>query len=226
MTGRIGLRATLLVAAFSALLVGCGPSSAGRATPSTASVGTTGAGVSMTPAPNLTDSNQVSPAGLVAPRHARCDIGVKLLHYLATGDNGGDPYYDQTFANDVGASPPQARAIADKAIQDCDAAADKLATSQAQAATATREQQSEAAAATSKEQAASVLQQQRIESCRSIKGSFQPGYELCTSTVQGTSSGAYPSDCSYAMVGYEGGSQISQTQLAQSKKSYPGCWPG
>lgn len=101
--------------------------------------------------------------GLVVARHRQCDFGDRLLRYLATGDNGGEPWYDQQFANDVGVSLPAARAIADEAIQKCDADLDR------QAATSAAETAS-AAAKTSEEQAAAAQVERRKQSCAAIGG--------------------------------------------------------
>jgi hypothetical protein len=59
--------------------------------------------------------------GLITAQYARCDVGAQILNYLATGDNGGDPGLDQVFASFVGVPAPQARALADQYIQNCDA---------------------------------------------------------------------------------------------------------
>jgi len=127
-------------------------------------------------------------------RHADCNFGPTLLHYLATGDNGGNPWYDQHYANDVGASAPQARAVADKAIQDCDAYLDQQATSAAQAT-------SQRAAATSEAQATATRDQARERSCQSIGGRYDStSYGLCQSTVTGNPSGQPGNDCSYSSI--------------------------
>lgn len=43
-----------------------------------------------------------------------------MLRYLTTGDNDGDPQLDLKYASYVRTSLPEARAIADKAILECD----------------------------------------------------------------------------------------------------------
>jgi hypothetical protein len=229
-------RLALLFIAFGAVVAACSTVVPGQST------GGSPPGVSapLTPGVTILPTNlgQAPSNGLIAAQHAQCNFGPTLLHYLATGDNGGNPWYDQHYSSDVGASAPQARAIADKAIQDCDADLDKQATSAAQAtsesaaatskaaAAATSKAAaatSEAAAVTSEAQAAATREQARVRSCQSIGGKYDSTtYGSCQSTVQGDATG----HCSYSSVGFEGGSQISQAQLVQAKKSYPGCWPG
>ncbi|ARE38119.1 hypothetical protein A0W34_32115 (plasmid) [Rhodococcus sp. BH4] len=57
---------------------------------------------------------------MVAQYPACADIGEKVLRYLSDGDNGGDPALDIEYAASVGVPLPQARAIADDAILNCD----------------------------------------------------------------------------------------------------------
>jgi len=222
-------RLALLFIAFGAVVAACSTVVPGQST------GGSPPGVSapLTPGVTILPTNlgQAPSNGLIAAQHAQCNFGPTLLHYLATGDNGGNPWYDQHYSSDVGASAPQARAIADKAIQDCDADLDKQATSAAQATSesaaatskAAAAATSKAAAATSEAQAAATREQARVRSCQSIGGKYDSTtYGSCQSTVQGDATG----HCSYSSVGFEGGSQISQAQLVQAKKSYPGCWPG
>jgi hypothetical protein len=214
-------RLALLFIAFGAVVAACSTVVPGQST------GGSPPGVSapLTPGVTILPTNlgQAPSNGLIAAQHAQCNFGPTLLHYLATGDNGGNPWYDQHYSSDVGASAPQARAIADKAIQDCDADLDKQATSAAQATSESAAATSKAAAVTSEAQAAATREQARVRSCQSIGGKYDSTtYGSCQSTVQGDATG----HCSYSSVGFEGGSQISQAQLVQAKKSYPGCWPG
>jgi len=212
------VRLALLLIAFGVVVAACSTDIPGQSTGGS----TSAVNAPTTPGATILPTNpgQAPSDGLIAARHAQCNFGPPLLHYLATGDNGGNPAYDQHFADDVGASMPQARAIADKAIQDCDAYYDQQATSAAQAT-------SQRAAATSEAQATAARDQARDRSCQSIRGRYEPsGSELCQSTVMGNPAGQSGTDCSYSSIGFEGGSQISQAQLAQARKSYPGCWPG
>jgi hypothetical protein len=172
------------------------------------------------------NTGQTAGDALIAPRHPQCNIGAQVLHYLATGDNGGNPWYDQHFAGDIGVPAPQARAIADKAIQDCDSYQDEVATSSALTATSRAQATSEAAAATSEAQAAAKQERERVASCTSIGGEYEPGYGgACRSKVHADATGQPGVDCSSYAVILFGGNQITPAQLAQSKKSFPGCWP-
>jgi hypothetical protein len=65
-------------------------------------------------------------------------VGLKVLRYLTTGDNGGDPQLDLEYASDVHTSLPEARAIADRAIVECDNASGAGAGPTATAAKASR----------------------------------------------------------------------------------------
>jgi hypothetical protein len=125
-----------------------------------------------------TNPGQAPSGGLIAARHAQCNFGPTLLHYLATGDNGGNPSYDQHYADDVGASMPQARAIADKAIQDCDAYLDQQATSAAAATSQRAAATSEAQAATSEAQAAATQEQARGAFVSVHRGQVRSGVPL------------------------------------------------
>ncbi|MGW3543859.1 hypothetical protein ACWDNI_25395 [Nocardia niigatensis] len=126
-----------------------------------------------------TSPNSAGPAnGLVAARHRECDFGQQLLHYLATGDNSGHPWYDQNFADDVGAPPPQAHAIADEAIQKCDNAVDSQVSASAAATSAAI---SSAAAATSRAQADQLFEQHRLAACTAIGGRYDTEWGWCAS---------------------------------------------
>src|SRR5688572_3955019 len=93
-------------------------------------------------------------AGLVVAQYPQCDVGAKILDYLATGDNGGDPSLDQVFASHVGVPVPQARALADQYIESCDqqAAQQEAAASSSAAEAAARASASAASAAASASQ--------------------------------------------------------------------------
>lgn len=155
--------------------------------------------------------------GLVVARHRQCDFGDRLLRYLATGDNGGEPWYDQQFANDVGVSVPEARAIADEAIQKCDADLDRQAAASA-AETAS------AAAKTSEVQAAAAQVARRKQSCAAIGGRYDDTGVWCASTVQGNPSGEAGADCRNSRVPFEGDG-IDRAALAHENEWYPGCFP-
>lgn len=186
----------------------------------------------MTPGDTIQPTNpgQAPSNGLVAARYHDCDFGASLLHYLATGDNGGNTSFDQGFATAVGVPAPQARAIADKAIQDCNTYLDQQATSAAQSTSAAQASSQRAAAATSADQAAAqaaaILDQQRIASCQAIGGRYD-GHSSCRSTVIGRPPGESSSNCGGSSIYFgNGSSQISQEELALTRTSYPGCWPG
>ena len=171
---------------------------------------TTAAAVPLTPTPAANN-------GLVTPRWQQCNFGPRLLHYLATGDNGGNPTYDQLFADDVGVPLPQARAIADKAIEDCDAGFDQQEANRV-AATSSR------AAATSRAEAAAELHDQAIANCAAIGAIYDETWDWCNSTVSGNPSGKAGSDCSNSHVQAFSGKDMAR-ELKQEAEWYPGCFP-
>lgn len=77
--------------------------------------------------------------GLIVAESPECAaVGQKVLRYLTTGDNDGDPQLDLEYASYVRTSLPEARAIADKAIMKCDNASDAKASSAAPSTKAPR----------------------------------------------------------------------------------------
>jgi hypothetical protein len=165
-------------------------------------------------------SGQNGGEGLVAAQHPECaTTGTKLLHYLATGDNGGDPSYDRNYGAYVHEPLPQARARADTAIEYCDTTltgqAIGAAAAASTAAAATSQQQ---AAATSQQQAAALVEPVRIESCHAIGGSYPSVNGLCNCPHIG----GY---CAFADVVFDSNGRINQSDFAQKKAAMPGCWP-
>lgn len=68
-----------------------------------------------TPSPATSDDGVI-----VASNNGCATLGQAVLEYLSTGDNRGDPNMDLKYGDSVGVPRPQARAIADQAIVDCD----------------------------------------------------------------------------------------------------------
>ncbi|MDZ7931193.1 MAG: DUF4333 domain-containing protein [Rhodococcus sp. (in: high G+C Gram-positive bacteria)] len=68
-----------------------------------------------------TPNPQTSDNGLIVANSNGCaTLGWAVLEYLSTGENRGDPTLDLKYGDSVGVALPQARAIADRAIVDCD----------------------------------------------------------------------------------------------------------
>lgn len=66
-------------------------------------------------------SSAATSDGLITAQSAECaDLGRRVLAYLRSGDNGGDPNLDVEYSGSVGVPLPQARSIADSAINECD----------------------------------------------------------------------------------------------------------
>lgn len=104
MPSRFGGRAFVLIAAMA-----------------TAAVALSGCSTSATGLP----SPQQSDEGLVVANNSECaTLGRAVLDYLSTGNNRGDPTLDLRYGDSVGVPRPQARAIADQAIVDCDSQID------------------------------------------------------------------------------------------------------
>ncbi|OUS91922.1 hypothetical protein CA951_31110 [Rhodococcus sp. NCIMB 12038] len=150
-------------------------------------------------------------------RHEECDYGAALLHYLTTGDNLGDPWYDRNFADSVGVSLPKARAIVDKQISDCDAQYDWAEAGRV-AATSAR------AAESSREQAAARLHEEEIDNCAAIGATYDETWGWCNSTVAGNPSGKPGSDCANAHVQAVSGAEMAR-ELKHEAQWYPGCFP-
>jgi hypothetical protein len=179
---------------------------------------------SATPAPVATGTG----IGLVKALHASCDVGNKVLHYLATGDNGGDPQLDVLLSKYVGAGLPQARAIADQQIQQCDANLSKQEAAQASAAAASRAAASQAAIVTSKAADAAkekaAIEGTQASSCAAIGGRVDTNWGWCASTVRGNPSSKPGSDCSYASVAFNPDGTLAQWSSSTTRDSYPGCF--
>lgn len=190
----------------------CGPGTPIFACPST--IYHTGSAAAPT---SSNDPVSNSANGLVPARHPDCNIGGQLLRYLATGDNAGHPWLDQNYANDVGATPPQARAIADEAIEACDAALDQRAAAATAAASAS-------AAATSRQQAAAEQLTARESNCAAIGGKYDAQWQWCASTVSGNPSGEAGADCRNASVPFDGVT-IDPKAVRHELEWYPGCFP-
>lgn len=168
--------------------------------------------------------------GLVAAAHAKCNVGAKILHYLATGDNQGDPQLDILYARDVGTSLPQARSIASQNIQRCDAnlfqqeaqQASAAASSAAKASQAAAEAQASAQAAQDKAARLAIEQ----GSCTAAGGNLRVGgvftNDLCVSAPQ-SKSGAGTS-CSAAYIEFQSDGTLSSKDISDLKATYPGCF--
>ncbi|MGF0313692.1 DUF4333 domain-containing protein [Rhodococcus sp. IEGM1428] len=90
-----------------------------------------------------TPSPQTSDDGLVVASNNGCaTLGRAVLEYLSTGDNRGDPNLDLKYGDSVGVPRPQARAIADQAIVDCDTQIDVSGGDTGSATTRTLDQNS------------------------------------------------------------------------------------
>jgi len=162
--------------------------------------------------------------GLVKAQHPQCDVGQRILRYLATGDNGGQPALDQRFANYVGVPPAQARAIADKAIQDCD---QQVYTQESQAAVVSSEAQALASRAARENAAASALAAQEAKSCAAIGGRFSD--DRCYSTVKGNPSGQPGVSCVFPdgtpiWLTFDSDGSVRRGEYQTSQQNYPGCF--
>lgn len=133
------IRAVLGTLAATLLLVGCNssPSSTSSAPEPTAASQSTSA---------ASDTAGSGANGLIKAVHSNCDFGDVMLRYLASGDNQGNPNLDTSLSQYVGVPVPQARGIADRYVQDCDARLSKQEAEQASAAASVQAEASRAAA--------------------------------------------------------------------------------
>lgn len=79
-------------------------------------------GVTACSSPHAGDPREsITQNGLIVAQNPACaTLGETVLRYLTDGDNRGDPSLDIEYADSVGVPLPQARAIADDAILECD----------------------------------------------------------------------------------------------------------
>jgi hypothetical protein len=169
--------------------------------------------------------------GLVAAMHAQCDVGEKVLRYLATDDNGGDAQLDVLLSKYVGVPLPQARAIADQQIQQCDANVSGHEAAQASASASAKAQASRAAAETqasaqaAQDKAARVAAEQKA--CAPLGGQVRDGgsfADLCVSTKQGSTTDGSRTSCAFAQIPFQPDGTLSSSDIDGFKDGYPGCF--
>ncbi len=155
-------------------------------------------------------------SGLVRAQYPACDVGAEILRYLETGDNGGDPGMDQVFADYVGVSEPQGRALASDWIEACN---QQQAEQEAAEASSAAAESSAAAAAAS--EVAQMAENRRA--CEAISGRYvEPSVwgGACESPVEGNPSGESFKDCGHAWITFP----ATEADLAQLVTDYPGCF--
>ena len=201
-------------------------SACGASTPS--ATGPPSSGASTSPATGLASPTNSAVNGLTAARYPECNYGDRLLHYLATGDNGGDPWFDKNFASYVGTTVPQARALTDASIEQCNKSKDDAAAAQA---SAQADAQSSASAQASTD--AQTAQDQRLatiqtQACAAIGGILNKGYNVadnnCKSATPDAPSGPAGTLCGYGSVELNPDGSIAQESYASAKQNYPGCF--
>lgn len=230
-TSRAKPRITALVGAVVAAVIFTGCSGAPEDDSTTIPSGS----ASTTAAPggvNATEDPSSTSAGLIQPVHPQCDFGSKILRYLATGDNQGDPKLDIAFSQHVGVSLPRARAIADQSIERCDAAISKQEAAQASAAASAQAEASEAAAEAeasanaAKDKADRLAREQKV--CAPLGGTVQEGgdisADLCVSTNKGQATDEAQLSCAYATIPFQPDGTLSAADIATFKEGYPGCF--
>jgi len=186
-------------------------------------------GDSSTPVPGATGAGN----GLVKALHARCDVGNKVMHYLATGDNEGDPQLDVLLSKYVGVDLPQARAVADQQIQQCDANLSKQEAAQASAEASASAKASQAAAEAqaseraTQDKAARLVTEQKACSA-ALGGKVRDGgsfADLCVSSAHGSTTDGSNTDCGYAQIAFQRDGTLASADIAGIKDGYPGCFP-
>ena len=208
-------KAMLLSAVTGLMLTGCTPP------------GTTSSG----PTSTLTPQAVTGESGaLVRARHVECNFGPKVMKYLATGDNQGDPRLDKIFASHVGASAPEARQIVDDAIEKCDGAADSREAAQASASAsaeaAAAKASAEAQASASADAARAAILAKEGPACAAIGGRLHTrssGFDTCdapnpdAASTDGTS-------CGFAQIVFNASGEMAQSDINETKEGYPGCY--
>jgi biotin carboxyl carrier protein len=181
---------------------------------------------------SATENPGSASAGLIQAIHGQCDFGSKILHYLATGDNQGDPKLDTAFSQHVGVPLPQARAVADQAIERCDEALSKQEAAQASAAASSQTKASavladaQASAKAAQDKAERLLQEQKV--CAPLGGTVQDGgdvsADLCVPSNKGQTTGEVPLSCTYATIPFQADGTLLAADIATFKQGYPGCF--
>ncbi|KRE67759.1 hypothetical protein ASG92_14095 [Arthrobacter sp. Soil736] len=185
-----------------------------------------------TGAVSATEDPSSPSAGLIHAVHHQCDFGSKILRYLATGDNQGDPKLDTAFSQHVGVSLPQARAMADQSIERCDAAISKQEAAQASAAASAQAEASEAeaeaqaSAMAAQDKADRLTREQKV--CAPLGGTVQDGgdisADLCVSTNKGEATDEAHLSCASATIPFQPDGTLSAADIATFKEGYPGCF--
>lgn len=161
--------------------------------------------------------------GLVVPRHSQCNYGPMILRYLETGDNQGHPVLDQNLGAYVHEPLPQARAMADTGVENCDNAVDRQEQA-AQQQVAQVEQQREQQAEQARERQA--VQTEELTECNIVGG--QLANQVCYSAVKGNPSGRPGDECDPGghpiSLGFNQRGEFLSGFLETSKTFYPGCW--
>ncbi|WP_144627448.1 hypothetical protein [Arthrobacter woluwensis] len=186
-------------------------------------------------APTIAETPQAVSHGsgaLVHARHGECNFGPKVMKYLATGDNQGDPRLDKMFAGHVGAPGPEARQIVDDAIEKCDGAADQReavqASASASAEAATAKASAEAQASASADAARASLLAKERPACAAIGGRLNPSSNsayLDTCDAPNPDAAATNGTlCAYAQIAFNTSGQMAQSDIDVVKDGYPGCF--
>lgn len=161
----------------------------------------------------------VNSTGLIPSEHPECDnVGTKVLHYLQTGDNGGDPHLDSALAYAVGSSVPIARSYADREILKCNNYYQAVASSLASQASESASKAAEA--------------DQEIKSCSVVGGNVRTdrpgswsGGNGCYSTVQGSSGAPYEANCPDVYLVFDLSGHLDQSSNESTLQGYPRCFP-
>jgi biotin carboxyl carrier protein len=219
---RITALVGLVVAAV--FLAACSANPENEGTPPTAGQSTT----ANPGAVGATGESSSTSTGLIQAIHHECDFGSTILRYLATGDNQGDPKLDTAFSQHVGASFPQARAIADQAIERCDAAISKQEEAQAsaQAEVSAAAAEAKASAKAAQDKADRLAREQNV--CAPLGGTVQDGgdisADLCVSTNKGNATDEAQLSCASATIPFQADGTLSAADIATFKEGYPGCF--
>lgn len=151
---------------------------------------------------------------LVKARHPECDVGHTVMEYLASGDNQGSPSLDLLFADSVGVSQPQARAITSEYIQQCDAQADQADVTAAQ-------EQARVADEARTAEAARAVSAQEQQACDAIDGRYDADDRRCYSTATDDPACILFGEPQY--LSFTNGA-IESESYGIAEETMPGCW--
>ncbi|MET4622801.1 hypothetical protein ABIE18_004280 [Arthrobacter sp. 2762] len=158
-------------------------------------------------------------------------VGNNEWHYVSSEHVSRAAQLDVLLSKYVGVDLPQARAVADQQIQQCDAnlsrqeAAQASAEASASARASYAAGEAQASAQAVQDKAARLMTEQKA--CAAIGGHLTENLfgDLCVSNAQGSTTDGSHTSCGYAQTGFQPDGTLASADIAAIKDGYPGCLP-